>query len=212
MSIPRNLSDSLLILVFELRRYKRINPVNSYLTLSAVPASGKKGDVHLPSADLSGTTIPVNGGTMRAVTMEDLDNPEEYVVLHSVISSPITVVSHSTQLRSSESSKRDSASPGTGFLTSEDDPHAERCSVSEIVPCYGPCCGGTRVAILGANFTCTTSIRVCFGEVEVVPTVLGQRTLVCMTPPHQPGSVPVRVKSDEIPSSLSSNHPFFTYK
>jgi len=215
----RMLSDSLLILGFELRRYKRINPVNSFLTINTIPAANRKGEPQMPLTDLTGTMVPDSAGLERPVTMEDLDNPQEYEVLHTVISSPITVVSHSTQLRTCEKretpqSSSASPSPCGGFVlnTTEEDLRIEGCCVTEVIPCSGPAAGGTRVAVLGKNFSNTTSIRVCFGDVEIVPTVLGQRTLVCMTPPHAPGCVPVRVKSDDIPSSLSSRDPLFNFE
>eukprot|EP01105_Mastigella_eilhardi_P016741 TRINITY_DN3834_c0_g1_i1.p1 TRINITY_DN3834_c0_g1~~TRINITY_DN3834_c0_g1_i1.p1 ORF type:complete len:806 (-),score=160.66 TRINITY_DN3834_c0_g1_i1:60-2477(-) len=67
-------------------------------------------------------------------------------------------------------------------------------SLSEIIPCSGSISGATKVVILGSNFAASPSTRVKFGEVEVIADeVRGTGTLICETPPHVSGVVPVRV-------------------
>lgn len=100
---------------------------------------------------------------------------DQYNVIHSASTNPICVLSHTTQLKPSSLAKP---------------------SISEIIPNYGPINGGTRVVILGANFIESPTLRVRFGNIEVYPIVHGPKTLICLTPQNQPGTVPIHVCND----------------
>ncbi|EFA80122.1 hypothetical protein PPL_06944 [Heterostelium album PN500] len=82
--------------------------------------------------------------------------------------------------------------------------------VSEAIPLGGPACGGTRVAILGANFVDTPATRVRFDSVEVTPEYHSAGTLLCYSPEHAPGVVSVRVSNS--PSHWSSSSAPYTYE
>jgi hypothetical protein len=123
---------------------------------------------------------------LRRYTSED-----EFEVLDAVYSNPLSVLSHSTQMK-----------PGNSLI-------AMLCSVvnlvlfavsgvtptiSEVIPNSGPSTGGTRVAILGNNFIDSPASRIRFGEVDVMPHIFhGTGTLICHTPQHAPATVAVRV-------------------
>eukprot|EP01113_Clastostelium_recurvatum_P015037 TRINITY_DN1829_c0_g1_i3.p1 TRINITY_DN1829_c0_g1~~TRINITY_DN1829_c0_g1_i3.p1 ORF type:complete len:1038 (-),score=259.17 TRINITY_DN1829_c0_g1_i3:84-3197(-) len=99
-------------------------------------------------------------------------NGEEFEVLHSMMSTPICLLSHSTQMK-----------PVPIIIP----------LMQEVIPASGPVSGGTRVAVLGGSFADTPAIRVKFDNMEVVPEYKGEGTLVCHTPPHPAGTVNVRV-------------------
>ena len=248
----RMLCDSLVILAFELRCYRRFSPAAAFAALAAASAAasapapvpvGVPGTVlppqqlHQPQQRGTLEMVDDGNGLLRPVTLCDLDNPAEYTVLHSVISHPITVVSHSTQLRSSfsSSSSSEGASTTTAATTTvtaaPGGPRTPRTAmqmqkqmqmqqqqqqecrpvVQDVVPRGGPACGGARVVVLGAHFRDTPAVRVCFGDAEVVPTVLGPRTLVCTAPPHAPGFVPITVRNDSTHASSFAKEAMFFY-
>jgi len=113
----------------------------------------------------------------------------EYEILDFVQSNPICVLSHSTQLRPASSTT---------------------ASVTEVIPYSGSTQGGTRVAVLGNNFVDSPSARVRFDTTDVMPTFHGPRTLICVTPQHQPGIVSVRVSNDS--KVWSPTAASFTYE
>jgi hypothetical protein len=113
---------------------------------------------------------------------------DEYETLDAVHSNPICVLSHSTQMKPVPT-----VSP----------------VVTEVLPNYGPCTGGTRVAILGSNFADSPAARIRFDNVDVMPIFHGPGTLICHTPQHTPGTVLVRVcNSNKMWSETST---VFTY-
>ena len=161
----------------------------------------------------------------------------DYEVLNVATSTPINVVSHSTQLRTlsatsvptpippaaqqqqqQQSQQQQGGdmtllTPGSpGALGGGKRPHdaVGAVTVSEIIPAMGVCCGGTRVAILGSNFSNSPSMRVLFGTVEVVPIFYAPGTITCVTPEHAPGTVSVRVCN--IPKCWSESAASFTYE
>ena len=83
--------------------------------------------------------------------------------------------------------------------------------VQDVVPRGGPAAGGARVVVLGAHFRATPAARVCFGDAEVVPTVLGPRTIVCTAPPHAPGCAAITVRNDPAHTSVFSKEALFFY-
>lgn len=96
-------------------------------------------------------------------------------MVHRVVSNPILVLSHSTQLKVSPK-----------LLP----------TVTEVIPYGGSENGGTRVAILGSGFCDSPTVRVKFDHIEVMPIFHGAKTLIVATPQHEPGTVEVRVCND----------------
>jgi len=113
---------------------------------------------------------------------------EQYEMLDSVHSSPICVVSHSTQMK-----------PIT----------TTAAVLHEVIPSSGPVTGGTRVGVLGANFVDSPAARVRFDTTDVMPHFYGPGTLVCHSPQHDAGSVSVRVCNS--PKKWSDTAATFTY-
>ncbi|KAL6072068.1 26S proteasome non-ATPase regulatory subunit 10 [Balamuthia mandrillaris] len=113
----------------------------------------------------------------------------EYEILDSVQSNPICVLSHSTQLKPASTTTP---------------------AVAEVIPYSGSSLGGTRVAVLGNNFVDSPSSKVRFDNTDVMPTFHGPRTLICITPQHQPGIVSVRVSNDS--KVWSPTAASFTYE
>lgn len=63
-----------------------------------------------------------------------------------------------------------------------------------ISPDYGPIAGGSKVTVLGANFTASGETAVTFGlEAAGNVVVLDSTTMTCSTPPHAVGPVSVAV-------------------
>lgn len=120
---------------------------------------------------------------LRKYTKDD-----EYILLDSIYSTPISVLSHSTQMK---------PVPTVSAV------------VTEAVPACGDSNGGTRVAIIGGSFVDSPAIRVKFDSVEVVPTFHGPGTLICVTPQHPPGTVVVKVANT--PKKWSETQTNFTY-
>lgn len=110
-----------------------------------------------------------------------------YTLITSVSTNPICVLSHSTQLKPS------------GYALP---------SVQEVVPPSGP--SYCRVAILGANFYDSPTLRVKFGDIEVIPIVHGTKTLICTAPKHPPGKVIVSVCNDR--NVWSDKNAEFTFE
>jgi len=82
--------------------------------------------------------------------------------------------------------------------------------VKEVLPPRGSGLGGTRVVVLGANFTNTPKLLVKFGESIVHPTFHESGTLICTTLPGIPGTtVMVRVTNDG--SDYCATYATFTY-
>eukprot|EP01127_Copromyxa_protea_P005345 TRINITY_DN1528_c0_g1_i1.p1 TRINITY_DN1528_c0_g1~~TRINITY_DN1528_c0_g1_i1.p1 ORF type:complete len:950 (-),score=158.38 TRINITY_DN1528_c0_g1_i1:95-2944(-) len=115
-------------------------------------------------------------------------NGSNFEVIHRVVSNPVLVLSHSTQLKA------------TPKLLP---------TVTEVIPFGGPECGGTRVAILGSGFCDSPTVRVKFDQIEVMPIFHGAKTLIVSTPQHQAGTVEVRVCNDL--NSWSESAATFTY-
>lgn len=123
----------------------------------------------------------------------------KYDVLDAIHSNPICVLSHSTQMKPAQQQ----AVP----------------QVRECFPNCGPSEGGTRLAVLGANFVDSPAARVRFRAdsddktdmqsasggvedaahahspylLEVMPIFHGPGTVLCHTPPHAPGETLVTV-------------------
>lgn len=116
-------------------------------------------------------------------------NQTEYEVIHSIQSNPMMVLSHSTQLKA---------------------PTTQMATVIEVVPASGSTNGGTKVAIIGANFVDSPAARIRFDNIDVMPSYRGAGTLVCNTPKHAPATVLVTVTNDSIQWSETSAQ--FTYE
>ena len=104
-------------------------------------------------------------------------------------SNPILVVSHSSLIK-----KSSQVLP----------------TILEVIPSTGTCTGGTRVAILGANFIDSPSVRIKFDNIEVQPEYHGPSTLLCTTPQHGPGLVTVYVSNNS--KSWSESYAHFIYE
>jgi len=113
---------------------------------------------------------------------------DEFTVIDSVHSSPVCVLSHSTQMK---------PVPSVSSI------------ITEVIPASGNCDGGTRVAILGNSFVDSPATRIRFDTIDVMPTFHGPGTLLCYTPQHPPGSVSVRVSNS--PKKWSDTQAVFTY-
>ena len=114
-------------------------------------------------------------------------------LLHWVRSDPIHVVSHSTLCKI--------ATPKDPMMTPQQHILPQRTQstalvVGEIIPETADWRGGTRIAILGENFQNNPRVRVRFGATQVVPEVLGPRTMICFAPRHPLGQVPVSITFD----------------
>eukprot|EP01130_Rhizamoeba_saxonica_P004560 TRINITY_DN1862_c0_g1_i1.p1 TRINITY_DN1862_c0_g1~~TRINITY_DN1862_c0_g1_i1.p1 ORF type:complete len:541 (-),score=80.86 TRINITY_DN1862_c0_g1_i1:114-1736(-) len=117
------------------------------------------------------------------------DDLSEYEVIHEITSTPVCVVSHSTQLKPTPK-----AIP----------------KVVEVVPFSGNPNGSTRVAILGSNFVDSPNTRVRFDSIEVCPIFHGSKTLICLTPAfHSSATVQVQVCNDA--NIWSKTYAQFTY-
>jgi ankyrin repeat protein len=113
---------------------------------------------------------------------------DEYILLDTVHSTPVSVLSHSTQMK---------PVPTVAAV------------VTEVVPASGDSNGGTRVAILGSSFVDSPATRVRFDTADVVPTFHGPGTLICTVPEHAPGTVAVKVSNS--PKKWSDTQANFTY-
>lgn len=116
---------------------------------------------------------------------------DEYQTIATVQSNPMCILSHSTQLKPSASA---TVAP----------------VVVEVVPFSGSTSGGTRVAVIGANFVDNPALRVRFDNIDVMPIFHGPGTLICSTPQHSPGPVPIRVSNDN--KRWSETTGTFTYE
>ena len=189
----RMLHGAPLVLAFELRRYAARNPAHS-LRLGGVT---------------EGEFLPLT----LAVGSPPNQGDDAYTVVHTVTTSPIVVVSHSSQVRALEASPLPPLVPtscccccGNGDNNGDnngDTPEEGAAApepllgVRHVVPAHGPAAGGTRVVVLGDFPPGPAPLRVLFGRCAVVPTVLGPRSLLCVTPGgQQPAStVPVAVST-----------------
>eukprot|EP01116_Phalansterium_solitarium_P021648 TRINITY_DN6812_c0_g1_i2.p1 TRINITY_DN6812_c0_g1~~TRINITY_DN6812_c0_g1_i2.p1 ORF type:complete len:758 (-),score=235.05 TRINITY_DN6812_c0_g1_i2:662-2836(-) len=103
---------------------------------------------------------------------------DDYDTLHEQHSSPIAILSHSTQLKPLPSLQP---------------------SISDLVPSRLPCTGGSRMAILGRDFVESPTLMVRIGGAEMAPVFHGPGTLIVHVPPgpdasrHTPVSVSVQV-------------------
>lgn len=116
---------------------------------------------------------------------------EEFQTIATVQSNPMCILSHSTQLKPSASA---TVAP----------------VVAEVVPYSGSTSGGTRVAVIGANFVDNPALRVRFDNIDVMPIFHGPGTLICSTPQHSAGPVPIRVSNDN--KRWSDTTGTFTYE
>jgi len=122
------------------------------------------------------TTSHQQGETMFCLRFElrRYADEDQFEVVDVVHSNPVCVLSHSTQLKPAP---------------------AVAPTIADVIPEGGPTTGGTRVAILGANFIDSPGARIKFDSLEVMPQFHGPGTLVCHTPQHPPGTVTVRVSN-----------------
>jgi len=109
----------------------------------------------------------------------------------SVISNPIEVFSHSYYL---SGSKNKVIPP----------------RITEVLPAFGPACGGTRLAILGSNFINTSNLKVKFGETLFSPEFHEAGTLIITAPTGVRGMrVPITVSNDG--TDFCQSDVIFTY-
>ena len=111
-------------------------------------------------------------------------------LLHWVRSEPIHVVSHSTLCKIAPQADTAPARQAPAKVNSNS------LAVGEVIPETADWRGGTRIAILGDNFQDTPHTRVRFGSTQVVPEVLGPRTMICFAPRLPLGQVPFSVTFD----------------
>jgi len=136
------------------------------------------------------TTSHQQGETMFCLRFElrRYADEDQFEVVDVVHSNPICVLSHSTQLKPAP---------------------AVAPTIADVIPEGGPSTGGTRVAILGANFIDSPGARIKFDNLEVMPQFHGTGTLVCHTPQHPPGTVTVRVSNAN--KKWSDSSAIFTF-
>jgi len=124
---------------------------------------------------------------------------EAYEVTDEVNSSPICVLSHSTQMKNNGKDEMTTTSSTSTTSTGNHPTMIETLdlenlpSVSEVIPPIGPTSGGTRVAIIGSRFSDNPTTRIRFGTTDVMATFHSSGALVCHTPEHINGIVEVRV-------------------
>jgi len=116
-------------------------------------------------------------------------NEEQYEVLASQTSTPVCILSHSTQMKPTSS---------------------QVPTILEVLPSSGPSSGGTRVAVVGRDFVDSPAARIRFDSTDVMPSFHGPGTLVCHTPQHEPGPVQVKVCSSS--QKWSDSEAMFTYE
>ncbi|EGC33554.1 hypothetical protein DICPUDRAFT_154398 [Dictyostelium purpureum] len=121
---------------------------------------------------------------LRRYSSDPETNPNDFEIVSSVHSSPISILSHSTQLKSTAI--------------------ADLPKVTEVFPLSGPSTGGTRICLLGSNFADTPAIRLKFGNVEIQPEFFSGGTLVCNAPEHPPGTVQIKVSNCQNQWSVTS--------
>ncbi len=81
--------------------------------------------------------------------------------------------------------------------------------IASLSPAFGPPAGGTRVTIIGTNFTENEDTTVTFdGLPATAVNVLGGTTITATTPPHAAGAVTVRVINRNGAAALGNG---FTY-
>lgn len=149
------------------------------------------------------------------------DENGDYEVVNSIHTNPICVLSHSTQLKPNMAnppltvvgSKMEEPSNKSIVISKESSKDVTVVGtiplVIEVIPSVGATTGGTRVAIIGANFVDSPAARVKFDDTEVLATYHGNGTIVCHTPEHVPGTVPVYVSNAN--KSFSETFASFTY-
>ena len=79
--------------------------------------------------------------------------------------------------------------------------------MGEIIPETADWRGGTRIAILGENFQNNPRVRIRFGATQVVPEVLGPKTMTCFAPRHPLGQVPFSITFDG--NAWTPEKPFY---
>uniref|UniRef100_A0A7S4P0S2 IPT/TIG domain-containing protein n=1 Tax=Paramoeba aestuarina TaxID=180227 RepID=A0A7S4P0S2_9EUKA len=152
----------------------------------------------------------------------DSNQKGPFDLLHWVRSEPMHVVSHSTLCKiapptgssavpSSSSSLLQFEQPAPMSLGRQS-PSSMVVSLSptltDVIPETADWRGGTRIAILGENFVDNPSkARVRFGSTQVVPEILGPRTLICFAPRHPLGQVPMSVSFDG--ENWTLDRPFY---
>ncbi|KAM9948699.1 hypothetical protein ACTFIT_009897 [Dictyostelium discoideum] len=128
---------------------------------------------------------------LKFVLKKYISNESQTFPEATVLSDPIEVFSHTIYLID----KQDVPFPPT---------------VSEIIPASAK--AGTRVVILGSNFSNTGDLKVYFGSTSVTATFYEQGTIICQVPPNapnQPSNVNIKVSNDG--SQCSESNVMFNY-
>jgi uncharacterized protein (TIGR03437 family) len=84
-------------------------------------------------------------------------------------------------------------------------------AIASLTPAFGPPAGGTRVTILGSNFTENADTTVTFDGIPAASVnVLGGTVLTAVAPPHAAGPAAVRVANRHGAVSLASGFTYYT--
>jgi hypothetical protein len=132
---------------------------------------------------------------------------DNYEVFHSVRTEPLRIVSHTTQNNIRPQTPVVGVASGARFVATQSARPAPLV-IGEVVPEVADWRGGTRIAILGENFQDNPArVRVKFGWTQVVPEVLGPRTMICYAPRHPLGQVALSVTLDG--ENWTPDRPFY---
>jgi uncharacterized protein (TIGR03437 family) len=84
-------------------------------------------------------------------------------------------------------------------------------AIASLTPAFGPPAGGTRVAILGSNFTGNADTTVTFDGIPATSfNVLSGTVITAVAPAHAPGAVAVRVTNRLGAVSLNNAFTYYT--
>jgi uncharacterized protein (TIGR03437 family) len=84
-------------------------------------------------------------------------------------------------------------------------------AITSVTPAFGPPGGGTRVTILGANFTETDDTTVTFDNLPAgLVTVVSGSVITAVAPPHAAGAVNVSVRNRQGSVSLVKGFTYYT--
>jgi hypothetical protein len=85
-------------------------------------------------------------------------------------------------------------------------------SIFSISPASGPVQGTTAVSLIGVDFDNDATLQCAFGNSTILTqaVVKSERELICSTPPHPPGRVPVSLYSHGL--MVSSSYAQFEYR
>ena len=72
-----------------------------------------------------------------------------------------------------------------------------KVAVFSVSPLAGSQEGGTLVTVRGDKFVDSSALLCMFGVKKVPALYVDAQTMQCLTPPHVPGEVPVRVTSND---------------